>query len=79
MLQEIDDCQLKKPFKPFIIRLKDGRELLVPHPGRVHPRPSYKQLLYRNPKSGAVEAFDCSEIVAVEKAPRRRRKARARA
>ena len=76
MLQEIFDRQIKKPFVPFIVRLKDGRKLMVQRRGEVHPRPSLNTLLYRN-KLGYPESVDASMIVELVKAPRRARKRRA--
>ena len=76
MLQEIFDRQIKKPFEPFIVRLRDGRKLMVLQRGEVHPRPSLNTLLYWNKKMGGPESFDASTIVEVEKAPRRARKRR---
>ena len=76
VLQEIFDRQIKKPFVPFIVRLKDGRKLMVQRRGEVHPRPSLNTLLYWNKKMGGPESFDASTIVEVVKAPRRARKRR---
>ncbi len=76
MLQEIKAWQAKVPFEPFIIRLNDGRKLVVADRETVRTRPTFNVLLFFNAKLDAAEDFDASAIIGIEKAPRRKRKRR---
>ena len=73
MLDEIRNRQARVPFEPFIIRLNNGRKLLVAGRETVRVRPQHNVLLFSNDKLDAAEDFDASMIVSLEKAPARRR------
>lgn len=51
--EEIRQARLRKPFRPFILRMKNGDEHLIPDP--VHLAISRRIMGFVNPKTGIIE------------------------
>ena len=51
-IQEIRQAYYAEPFKPFVIRLLDGRKFRVAQPYNIAIAPSGQELAYSKPNGG---------------------------
>jgi len=63
-VQAIREAMQRQPFRPFSLRLADGRELHVPHPDFVAVSP--RQVVVINPQNEALSILEPLLIVSVE-------------
>jgi len=65
-LAQIKDTLKVQPFRPFTMRLVDGREYFVPHPEFVYIPPSMRHtVLLSNTETGAVTILDAIMIASI--------------
>ncbi len=57
------------PFRPFRLRLADGRELLIPHPDFMAVAPNGRRVVAFNPADDSLSILEPLLILALETAP----------
>jgi len=60
----VRDVLHKQPFRPFSLRLADGRELFIPHPDFIAVSP--RLVVVINPQTEAVTTLEPLLIVSIE-------------
>ncbi len=64
---QIKESLIAKPFRPFTMRLVDGREYFVPHPEFLFVPPSLRHtVLFSNTETHAVTILDRIMIASIE-------------
>mgnify|MGYP003395143512 CR=1 FL=1 len=72
-IEDIREAYYTKPFKPFVIRLTDGRGLLVKQACNLAIAPSGQSLAYTKPDDGFV-LFELTEVEKLERPKKKRTK-----
>lgn len=72
-IEDIREAYYANPFKPFVIRLTDGRGLLVKQACNIAIAPSGQSLAYTKPDDGFV-LFELTEVEKLERPKKKRTK-----
>lgn len=65
-LAQIRDTLQNRPFRPFLLRLADGREYTVPHPGFLYIPPNMRHtVIVANTATGAASILDAIMIASI--------------
>jgi hypothetical protein len=73
MIEELKKAKDRSPFQPFLILLKDGREIPVGHPDALGWNSTEPQTAVCHPPGGGWEMFEIAEIASLRTPVRERR------